>query len=264
MNSLFGRFVNINSPIHKLDPRTKLLVNLFFAILLIYLKSPADYFLAGLFVLISMLFSKISPIKYLEGLKAILFLIIFSMILQTIFTVPTNHNDLIWHFGFIKIAKSGIINGIAVAFRFLFMIFLTTVFTATTTSAQITESIRNLLKPLKIIKLPVEEFAIMLSIALRFIPILADEYQNIIDAQKSRGLNLTSGNLYVRAKKFIPIFIPLIVRSFQKAENLAEVMEVRGFKDADKRTHFHQLEYSYRDLIVLIAFILLVIGIWYF
>ncbi|MDR2660613.1 MAG: energy-coupling factor transporter transmembrane protein EcfT [Lactobacillaceae bacterium] len=259
MNNIFGRFVNTKSYVHNLDPRTKLVINFFFTIFLVFNNSFYQYLASTVLVLLAVFFSNLSLKTYLEGLKTIIFLIVFSFFLQVLFTHPNNANDTLIKFSIISISKTGFINALLVMYRFLLMVILTTVFTATTTSTQIAEAIRKVLLPLKKIHLPIESFSIMISIALRFVPILSDEFQEIMYAQKSRGLNLSTGSLLKRSKAFVPIFIPLIVQSFLKAENLADVMTVRGFNDPDKRTHFHQLKYRINDFLVYLLFLIYII-----
>ncbi|MDR0898901.1 MAG: energy-coupling factor transporter transmembrane protein EcfT [Lactobacillaceae bacterium] len=264
--NLFGRFIDTNSFIQRLDPRFKIVVNLLFTISVVLLNRPLSLLVAAVFVLLVVSLSRISLINYIIGLKLIIGIVIFSAALQLVFIRPTATQDLLFNIYGWTISKTAINNSIVVLVRFVLMIILTTAFTASTSSSQIAEAIRKLFLPLEKIKVPVENFSLMISIAIRFIPIIGDDYKTIVNAQKSRGLNFYTGGLIKRMKAFYPIIVPLLVQSINHALNLADVMTARGFVDSKNRTHFHQLHLTKRDYlsaVVVTSFIIAIIFLNY-
>lgn len=258
MNSIFGRFIPTNSFIGRLDPRTKIIIDFFFVIVLFVAQSWLDYLWLALFILVAVIFSKI-PLKiFLAGLKSIIFLVIFMIVLQFLLTPPTNHADMLLDLGWLRISKAALGNAIIFALRFFFMILVTTLMTATTTPTAIADGISNLLEPLGKLGLDTKTFALLISMSLRFVPILSDEFSIIVDAQRSRGLSLKTGNLIKRVKALIPMIVPLISVAFNKALALADTMEVRGFVNAKNRTSFHHLAFHSLDWLTLGIFFVII------
>ncbi|MFT8813282.1 energy-coupling factor transporter transmembrane component T family protein [Oenococcus sp.] len=261
MNSLFGRFIPTDSFIARLDPRTKIIIDFFFVLILFLTQSWLDYGVLALFVICAIIFSKI-PLKiFLSGLKSIIFLVTFMILVQFLLTPPINQADILFSFGWFKISLSALSNAAIFALRFFFMILVTTLMTATTAPTAIADGIASLLKPLGKLGLDTKTFALLISMSLRFVPILSDEFATIVDAQRSRGLSLRAGGLIKRVKALIPMIIPLISVAFNKALALADTMEVRGFVNAKNRTSFHHLHFQSLDWLILVIFFVIVLWI---
>ncbi|SYW10720.1 energy-coupling factor transporter transmembrane component T family protein [Oenococcus oeni] len=264
MNNIFGRFLPTDSLLGKLDPRTKIVIDFFFVIILLFANSWLTYGILIFFVAFAIYCSKI-PIKvFWLGLRSILSLVILMMLIQLLLTAPSDQSDILISFGWLRISSTGLINSIIIVLRFFLMIFMTTLLTVTTPSTSIADGISSLLKPLSKIGLDTKTFALLISMTLRFVPILSDEFSTIVDAQRSRGLSLKTGSIVKRTKTLIPMIIPLISVAFKKALTLADTMEIRGFIDAKSRTSFHQLKFQKIDLIVLIIFTVISFSIVYF
>lgn len=206
-----------------------------------------------------MYLSGVSLKTYIRGVKPLIWLILFTVFLQILFT---SSGKIYFQWGPITISQFGIINGIFIFFRFVMIIFISTVITLTTKPIDLTDAIYYLLKPLRFFKLPVEEISIMLSIALRFIPNLLDETQKIMDAQKARGTEFGEGTLFQQMKTLVPIFLPLFVISLNRAEEIANVMEVRGFQPNAKRSSFRQMSWKWADTLSITVMLLLTAGLF--
>lgn len=243
-NIMIGRFVPGKSVVHQLDPRTKIIGTFVFILLMLWANTWSTYLVAAIFVWFTILLTQ-QPLKmYIDGLKPIFWLLAFTIVLQIFFTGGT---PVLLHFGFVKVTLPGVINALFVMFRFVLIILMSTIMTLTTPPTSIANALESLLKPLKSLKVPVAEMALMLSIALRFVPLLMDETQKIMNAQKSRGMSFSTGGPVKRAKAIVPLLIPLFVGALQRALDLANAMEVRGFKDAEHRTKYRILKYKKQD-----------------
>lgn len=249
-NIMIGRFVPGDSFIHRLDPRTKLIGTLVYILVLLWANSWATYAWAAIFVF-GLIRLTGQPFKlYWDGLKPIFWLILFTVILQLIFTPGT---PILYQLGPVKITTPGLLNAVYVMIRFVLIILMSTILTLTTPPTSIANALEMLLGPLKKLRVPVAELALMLSIALRFVPLLMDETQKIMNAQKSRGMSFSTGGPIKRAKAIIPLLIPLFVGALQRALDLANAMEVRGFKDAVQRTKYRVLLYGRNDKLAFIG-----------
>lgn len=260
-----GQFFPGESLLHKADPRTKLILTVFYIVLLFTSSNFLSYAFIGIFSLYLIYLSKI-PLKIiLSSLKPILFVLIFTFILNMFFT---GGEDLIYSLGPVKLYSEGIIKAFVMAFRILLLITTTCLFMSYTTSPiKLTDGIEQLFAPLKKIYLPVHEFAMMMTIALRFIPTLIDETDKIMNAQKTRGADFTEGGILKRAKALVPILIPLFVSAFRRADELAIAMECRCYRGGVGRTRMTKLSYTKSDLILYLLFftvLLLVIGSKFF
>ncbi|MBE6532948.1 MAG: energy-coupling factor transporter transmembrane protein EcfT [Ruminococcaceae bacterium] len=252
-----GQFFPGYSPIHKLDPRTKIILATLFIVAVFVANNPASFLLIGVVALILVAVSRISMSVILKGIKPILFILLFTALIN-IFMTKGEGAPLV-EFWIIKIYKEGIIRAILMALRVIILIIGTSILlTYTTSPIALTDGLESLLSPLKKIKVPVHTFAMMMSIALRFIPTLVEETEKIMNAQKSRGADFTSGSLVQRAKALVPILIPLFVSSFKRAEELATAMECRCYRGDVGRTKMVKLEYRARDYIFLAAFLLII------
>ena len=246
---IFGRYIPGDSFVHKLDPRSKLLfVFVFIGIVFLANNAITYSLLLGLTLLIIFV-SKIRLYFLLNGLKPILFLLLFTFLLHIFFT---QEGDLLLKWKFIEVYEEGLRQGIFISVRFLVLVLTTSILTLTTSPISITDGMEVLLNPFKRFKLPVHELALMMSISLRFIPTLMDETDKIMKAQMARGSDLTSGPIKERVKAVVPLLIPLFVSAFKRAEDLAVAMEVRGYRGGEGRTRYRQLKWDWRDTTIML------------
>lgn len=253
-NMLMGRYIPGNSPIHRLDPRSKLLVMFIFVIVIFFAHDWLGYLLLILYTFAGVLLSGISISYFFKGLRPMIGLILFTVIFQMLFT-PGEH--IIFQFWILKISTESLINALYIFFRFVLIIFMSTVLTLTTPPLTLADGIETGLAPLKKIKVPVHELGLMLSISLRFIPTLMDDTTMIMNAQKARGMDFGEGNLLQKVRSIIPILIPLFVSSFRRAEDLAVAMESRGYQGGDGRSKYRQLKWSKNDFVLLLSIFIL-------
>jgi energy-coupling factor transport system permease protein len=245
---IFGRYVPMESVIHRMDPRSKLLLVFLFVCIVFLANNTSTYILLGLYTILMLGLSKI-PIRFLyEGLKPVFFLVLFTLILHLFLT---KEGDLLFKLGWIEIYEEGLRQGIFISLRFFYLILITSLLTLTTTPIEITDGLETLLDPLKKINFPVHEMALMMSISLRFIPTLMQETDKIMKAQMARGVEFSSGPVKERLKAIVPLLIPLFVSSFKRAEELAIAMEARGYRGGEGRTKYRQLVWTYMDTLIL-------------
>lgn len=253
---IFGRYVPANSIVHRMDPRSKLTLIFLFVCVVFLANNGLTYALLALYTFFMLGLSKI-PFRFLYGgLKPIFWIILFTLFLQLFFTTEGRQ---IFQFGPLKIYDEGVRQGIFISCRFFFLILMTSLLTLTTTPIEITDGIEYLLAPLKKVRFPVHELALMMSIALRFIPTLMQETDKIMKAQMARGVEFSSGPLKERVKAVIPLLIPLFVSSFKRAEELAIAMEARGYRGGEGRTKYRQLTWKRMDTLQLLIFAILTI-----
>lgn len=240
-----GQYYPVSSMIHRLDPRTKLIGTLVYIISLFLFDTFAGFIAAVAFFGGVVILSKV-PLRYiLKGLRPILILLLFTVCFNFFLTKGEVVIDL-WIIG---ITKEGLYRGIFMGLRLILLILGSSIMTFTTTPNQLTDGLERLLSPLKLIRVPVHDVAMMMSIALRFIPILLEETDKIMKAQQARGADFESGNLLQRAKAMLPIFIPLIVSAFRRAFDLAMAMEARCYRGGNGRTKMKPLRYKARDYV---------------
>lgn len=254
-----GQYYPADSILHRLDPRVKLLGTLLFIVSLFLFKSFYGYIIVFLFFASIIGLSKV-PFRYiLRGMKAVLVLFIFTVFFN-LFFLP---GEEIFRWGIIKITDNGLYKAIFMGIRLTFLILGSSLMTFTTTPNQLTDGLEKVMKPLNYIKVPVHEIAMMMSIALRFIPILMEETDKIMKAQMARGADFESGGLLKRAKSLIPLLVPLFVSAFRRANDLAMAMEARCYRGGDGRTKMKPLHYSGRDFVgymILLLYLGLIIG----
>ena len=257
----FGQYYPAKSFVHNMDPRATLVLVIAY-IVAIFLASNF-YALAAvtLFLVIAVIFSRVPFGRVLRSVKMILFVIIFTAILNLFFYSAGEDAHMIWEWRFLSLSWESVINMIFLAMRLFLLVMGTSILTLTTTPVALTDGIESLLTPLKWIKFPVHELALIMSIALRFIPILIDETNRIIAAQKARGANFEKGGLISRAKAMIPVLIPLLVSAFRRAEDLGDAMDARCYSGAKGRTKYKKLTFTWRDLIGLLLVAGLITGI---
>ncbi len=255
-----GQYYPVDSVIHRLDPRTKLIGTILYIISLFTFKNFIGYGIAALFLFSVIHISKV-PLKYImKGLKAVLFLMLFTVAFN-LFLTPGDPILTIW---VIKITKEGILTAVFMAIRLIFLIIGSSLMTFTTTPNHLTDGLERLLGPFKKLRFPVHEISMMMSIALRFIPILLEETDKIMKAQMARGADFESGGLVKKAKSLIPLLVPLFVSAFRRANDLAMAMEARCYRGGEGRTKMKPLAYTKRDavaFVTLIGYLGLLIGV---
>lgn len=254
-----GQYYNKESIIHALDPRVKLLSTLIFLISLFISQHPLSYVIAIIFLTIVIILSKV-PFRYIiRGLKGLMFLLVLSVVFN-IFLTP---GEEIWSYKFIHITKEGLLLSIRLILRLTILVIGSSLLTLTTTPTKLTEGLEKGLSFLKIFKVPVADIALMMSISLRFIPILVDEVDKIEKAQMSRGADFESGSIIKKAKALIPLLVPLFVSAFRRANDLALAMEARCYNDSEGRSKLHPLKYTKKDAIayiIIFVYLLLIIS----
>ncbi len=248
-----GQFFPGDSSIHRLDPRTKILLSILFIVTVFVANNPASFIVLAITLFAVLFISRISFAVVFKGLKPIFFILLITALIN-VFMTKGNGEPLL-EFGIIKIYTEGIVRAVFMALRVMMLIIGTSLLlTYTTSPISLTDGLESLLSPLKLIKVPVHTFAMMMSIALRFIPTLIEETEKIMNAQKSRGADFTSGTLVKRAKSLIPLLLPLFVSSFNRAEELATAMECRCYRGDKNRTKLVKLQYRFRDYIYMLVF----------
>ena len=253
----FGQYYPVDSFIHKMDARAKILLSIAYMVAVFLVKSFVCYALLALYLLVKIIISKIPLRSVLKSVKAVLFLALFTAIINILFVKGTQE-ELLLQWWVIKIYSTGIISAGKMMCRLVLLVMGASLLTLTTTPVDLTHAIESLLSPLKLIKVPVADFALVMNINLRFIPTLMEETNKIIRAQKARGAQFDTGNLVARAKAFVPILIPLLVNSFRRAEDLALAMNARCFEGSTKRTRLKKLSFTWRDLLGTLLFVVCV------
>lgn len=251
-----GQFFPGRSPLHRLDPRTKIILATLFIVAVFVASNPVSFAVLVITTLILIAISNISLKVIVKSIKPIVFILIFTAVINIFMT--KGEGEALLSFWVINIYTEGIARAIMMATRVIILIVGTSILlTYTTSPISLTDGLESLLSPLKKINLPVHTFAMMMSIALRFIPTLVEETEKIMNAQKSRGADFTSGSLSQRAKALIPLLVPLFVSSFKRAEELATAMECRCYRGDKNRTKLVKLEYKGLDFAFMALFALL-------
>ncbi len=258
---LIGRYVPTDSIIHRMDPRSKLLLIFFFVIIVFIANNLITYSILTLYTLIIVSFSKISFRFLYVGLKPVLWLILFTFLLHLFLT---KDGRVLFELGWLKIYQGGLQQGLFISMRFFLLIMMTSLLTLTTSPIAITDGLETLLNPLKKLKLPVHELALMMSISLRFIPTLMQETDKIMKAQIARGVEFTSGPIKERVRAIVPLLIPLFISSFKRAEDLAIAMEARGYRGGEGRTKYRLLQWKVADTMMLVILGFISVGLYLF
>ena len=252
---VFGQFVEGKSIIHKLDARIKIIIAILYIVAIFLAKSVTAFVLLTVLAGVFVGMTKISPRLIVKSMKPLLFIIIFTAVIN-IFWI--GGEKLLVEFWIIMIFLEGVINAVLIVLRIVLLIVATSVFmTYTTTPLALTDALEHLLSPLKKIRVPVHEFAMMMTIALRFIPPLIDETHKIINAQTARGADFSSGSIVKRAKALIPILIPLFISAFRRADELATAMECRCYTGGEGRTRMNVPKTAAKDWLFLGAIVVL-------
>ena len=261
-----GQYIAGKSVIHKMDARLKLILTLLYIILLFLITKPVSYLIVIALTVFVILISRISVKYFLTGLKPMLVIIMFTVIINLFFTAGTP----IWQadiFGLgVKITKEGVKMGVAILIRLTLLVCGTSLLTLTTSPIMLTDAIESVLSPLKIFKVPSHEIAMMMSIAIRFIPTISEEADKIIKAQKARGADFESGNIIMSEKAMIPLVVPLFVSAFRRADELATAMDSRCYHGGNGRTRMKQMRFIKTDYCIIlysILFLLIILSLEY-
>ena len=248
--AVFGQYYEGDSAIHRIDPRVKIIASILFIVVIFIAKSLAAFAFLTAATVVTILCTGIPFGRFISGLKPILFIMAFTVVINLFWY---KGDTLLVNFHFIKIYLEGLINAVLIALRIVLLIAGTSaLLTYTTTPLALTDGLESLMSPLKVIKVPVHDFAMMMTIALRFIPTLTEETQKIMNAQKARGADFTSGSLVQRARALVPILIPLLVSAFRRAEELADAMECRCYTGGEGRTRMNVLRTKPSDFVFLL------------
>jgi len=254
-----GQYYQTDSVLHRLDPRVKLAGTLLYIISLFFFRNYIGYLIAAAFLAIVIKLSHV-PFKFMvKGMKAILFLLLITVVFN-LFLTPGETLVSLWK---LTITREGLQTAVTMAVRLVMLVIGSSIMTLTTTPNNLTDGMEKGMRPLKVFKVPVHEVAMMMSIALRFIPILLEETDKIMKAQIARGADFESGNLIRRAKALVPLLVPLFISAFRRANDLAMAMEARCYRGGEGRTKMKPLIYQKRDRIAylcILAYLAVSIG----
>lgn len=241
-----GQYYPLDSEIHAMDARYKIAMIFFYVVALFTAAGPISYLILGVFALTVISLSRIPLRMIVKGLRPILWIIAFTLILHTF---STKEGIILWQFWRFSVYSGGIIRGLMMGLRLVLLLSITSLLTLTTTPIDLTDGLEALLSPFKRMGLPAHELAMMMTIALRFVPTLIEEADKIIKAQTARGADFESGSLVARAKSLIPILVPLFISAFRRADDLAMAMEARCYRGGENRTKMKELKSGKRDYI---------------
>ena len=245
-----GQYLPGNTLVHRLDPRMKIILTILYIAIIFCVASPWWYVFPLAYVLLATKLSGLTAKKLLKSIKPLRFLLLLTFLLNLFFST----GETIWvQLGFLKITQEGFVTAVHFAMRLVFLVAGTSILTLTTSPVALSDGIELLLKPLKVIRFPAHELAMMMTIALRFIPTLIEEADKIMKAQMARGADFESGNLLKRAKAMIPLLVPLFVSAFRRAGDLAMAMEARCYHGGEGRTRLRVLRYTRNDLWALLV-----------
>lgn len=242
----FGQYYPSNSPVHKLDARVKLLLTILFIVAIFFIKTYFGFMLTLAVLLTVILLARLPIVSVLKSVRGILFIVFFTAVINLFFI---KDGEVLVQSGIIMITKTGVHTTIKMVLRLVLLISGASLLSLTTTPVQLADGMESLMSPLKLIKIPVRDIAMIMSIALRFIPTLFEETNKIIAAQKARGASFDTGGLLARAKSLIPVLIPLFVNSFRRADELAFAMDARCYNATDKRTKMKKATLGIGDLL---------------
>ncbi len=244
-----GQYYQTDSLLHRLDPRVKLVGTFVYLISLFVVNSFTGYLLAGVFLFVMIRLSNV-PFRYIvRGMKTILFLLLITVCFN-LFLTP---GEVIWQFGILKMTKEGVSFAVKMALRLSLLILGSSIMTLTTTPTQLTDALESIMRPLRRLHVPVHEISMMMSIALRFIPILMEETDKIMKAQIARGADFESRNLVKKIKSLVPLLVPLFISAFRRANDLAMAMEARCYRGGEGRTKMKPLVYQNRDRVAYVV-----------
>ncbi|HFI0252122.1 TPA: energy-coupling factor transporter transmembrane protein EcfT [Streptococcus suis] len=251
---ILGRYIPGNSILHRLDPRSKLLAMFAFLLMIFWANNLITNILLIAFVFGLVMLSRIRLSFFINGLKPMIGIILFTTFFQVFFTPGAT---ILWEFWIFKLSVEGLQQAGIIFVRFVLIIFFSTLLTLTTTPLSLADGIESGLAPLKRLKVPVHEIGLMLSMSLRFVPTLMDDTTRIMNAQRARGVDFNEGNLIQKVKSVIPILIPLFASSFKRADALATAMEARGYQGGEGRTKYRILAWKWADTVAILIMITL-------
>ena len=243
-----GQYFPGDTPAHKLDPRTKIVLVVLYIVALFQAKNLLTYALMAVTFVTCAKISRVGARALLKGLKPVVIIVLFTGFLNLFFTP----GETLFALGFLRLTDQGVYNALRMVVRIMLLIMGTFLLTYTTSPIALTDALERLLGPLKKLHVPVHELAMVMSIALRFIPTLIEETDKIMSAQKARGADFESGNLIQKAKALVPVLVPLFVSSFRRADELAVAMECRCYHGGEGRTRLHVLHFASRDYVALV------------
>ena len=251
----FGQFYPVESPLHTLDPRTKILSVAVLVVGLFLVDSLAGFLVVAAAVAALVAVGRIPLLTFLRLLRPVLFIVVLTAVFQILFS---REGAALFEWGILEIHAGGVELGLTLAMRILLLVSAANLLTATTAPVALADGIEDLLSPLKRVRFPAHEVAMMMTIALRFIPTLYEEAQKITNAQAARGADYDDGGPIRRARAMVPVLVPLTVGAFRRADELAEAMESRGYRGGEGRTRYRELRYRDRDAgaFAVVAFIL--------
>ncbi len=247
-NITIGQYYPADSVIHRLDPRMKLVGTISAIVALFLIKDFYGYGLFSLFLAVTIYLSQVPPMMIIKGLRAMVFLILFTVTLNVFFSPGER---VIFEYGIVHVTSEGLVTAVKMALRLILLVCVSSVLTLTTSPIELTDAIEFLLHPLKVIKVPAHEIAMMMTIALRFIPTLLEEMEKIMKAQSARGADFDTGGLVKKAKSLVPILVPLFISSFRRADELAIAMESRCYRGDVNRTRMKIMRLEQRDYIAI-------------
>ena len=242
---LIGQYYPANSFVHRLDPRTKILITTAYVVVLFLVRGTAGYAAAALFTLVVALLARIPPRLLLRSLRPVLFLLVLTVVLHAL--MSGREGVLLWSLGPLRVTREGLSLGLQMGVRLTLLIITSSLLTLTTSPIELTDGIEQLLRPANRVGLPVHELAMMMTIALRFIPTLMEEADRIIKAQMARGADFQHGSFTARIRSLVPILVPLFIGAFRRADELAMAMEARCYRGGEGRTRYKRLRLGPRD-----------------
>lgn len=252
-NFVFGKYLPLNSIIHKLDPRIKIIALFIMMVAIFTVNNWWAYLLLGIIILTMIFLSKLSISFVIKAFKPMIFMLLFLLVINAL-TIKTG--NVLFSIASLNIYSDAIINTLFIVVRLLLMIMVTTCLTATTKPLDLTLGLEYILAPLSIIKFPTHEVAMMISIALRFIPTIIEETMRIMDAQKSRGVDFEEGSIKEKITAILSLIVPLFSVAFERAYELADAMEARGYVPGATRTRYRTLKYTFKDFVFLFVALL--------
>lgn len=255
-NLMIGRYLPGDSLVHRMDPRSKIVLVFYFICIVFLADNGLSYLVLGLFTLLAVLLTKIKLIYFWRGIRPAIVLILFTVMIQVFFT---RGGQIFWSWGPFALSTAGLLNAWFIFLRLVIIICMSTLLTLTTSPLDISSALSSLMTPLKWVNFPVDIIALMLSIALRFVPTLMDETVRIMNAQRARGVDFGSGNLIQQIKAVVPILIPLFVSAIQHAEDLDDAMTARGYRTDAPRTTYRIIQWHTRDTLSFGVFIVLTV-----
>lgn len=242
----FGQYYPTGSVVHRMDPRMKLLLTIMFVVAIFFVNTYFGFMLTAAVLILIILIAKLPMLSVLKSVRAIIFIVIFAAVIN-LFMI--RNGEVLWSWKALQITDQGVHTTIKMTLRLVLLISGASLLTLTTTPVEIADGTESLIKPLALIKVPVHDIAMIMSIALRFIPTLFEETQKIIAAQKARGASFDTGGLIARAKALLPVLIPLFVNSFRRADELAFAMDARCYNATEKRTKMKVMRLGAADFV---------------